>query len=1372
MGNLGDIIKHARMRRNWDQAELARRVEGVRQQTVSGWERGSSRPRRAVVARLAEVLDLDVQALLVAAGYVSATADYPDEVQPPVRPRLTTLRLDELSPDRFEQFSADLAKALNHGAAVHRYGGQGHKQGGIDVIVEPAVGKPTGIQCKREKDFGPAKVKEAVAALTVDVRECIIFLTRVASPQARKEISKYKNWRLWDIEDISQAVRTLADRDAALRLVDTYFPQWREPFLGIAAPGPWLTPEEFFRPFSGDQVYTHDWPLVGRTMELEGMRRLLTAPETVAGTLVGRGGIGKSRLLRALSTEIGNTKEATVRFLATDTPIEPAHYELLPPDDRLIVIVDDAHGRTDNAAIIGGIRRIRPNAKVLLSLRPQGLGQLTADLRQVGLHPSDLPSWTLDDLQASEAQSLAQQIVGQEANPAIARRLATLAPDCPLLIVIGATLIKREQLDARLLESSDSIRMEILTRFSDALVADPTVGDPELRRDVLKAVAVLQPFRIGETVFRDAISSLTGKAFDQVMPHLNGLESAGIILRRGTSLRIVPDLLGDVILADAALDRLSGTQTGYLERVYQAATGEALQHAFVNASRVDWQIRQDKGRGTALVEPLWAQLNAEFQATAIWGRLALLKLLEKVAFFQPDPALALVRWAIANPTDVVEETDHPLVRLYQPDYSEVIRELPKVLEKAGYNLDHLSEVVDILWDLARNDGRSTNQHPYHPIRVLSELASYDIAKPRVFQEILISAAERWLEHADLSAWPYSPFEVLKPILETEAEIRRSDGLSVTLQSVSVKVEAVKDLREHILNLAFAEIQSQDLKRAIEAVKTIRSAIRYPSGAFGRSVTDEERDRWTPLFVETIERLGQSATEDGLDPAISVAIHQALQWHARYSSTETRSAAQPVLSRIPDSLGLSLAQVLHDSSGRDVAFSGDAEDFERRRQARLDEVAAAVTDRWSDEEVVDQITQRLSANQLAYGENSGQPVPFVWTLVENNPTIGDIICRRVIADPSHILRELVPVVLGRLAHACPPTALTRARELLATEDVLVQRCVAQAFGWSRGDRSTLVDGEADLLRYLARSQDPAIRRFVAAAAGRLSTFQRLLALELVTTIKFADSAHVAEDIASIFSSGHLSWADLSPMQADDFLSQIRDCPSIDGYQINVMLGEVSKSSPETVLELLKGRVEVYEQNTPHVNYEPLPHIWHKKLHFREAANFVDYLRLIIDWMAAGVDSWPRQREGAGIFAIVAEGFDDQVMQIIAEAVETGDRQRIQAVGSILHEAPEDLVWDNVDFAIRMLKTANKYGEECVQAIGAGFHAAAITGERVGTPGQPFHKDIEQRDKSMRIADALPLGSVERRFYQSLQASAENRIRWEGEHDRNFVDRRDW
>ena len=143
--------------------------------------------------------------------------------------------------------------------------------------------------------FGPGDVQAAVDALTLPVRECYLFLSRKASPGARQEIAKHPGWRLWDRIDISRAVRHLPDQGAAIRLVDTYFPGYREAFLGVPKPGPWETAEEFFRPLTRMPVFSHDWRLAGRTQELDALIAFLRDARRRVAVVVGAGGIGKSR---------------------------------------------------------------------------------------------------------------------------------------------------------------------------------------------------------------------------------------------------------------------------------------------------------------------------------------------------------------------------------------------------------------------------------------------------------------------------------------------------------------------------------------------------------------------------------------------------------------------------------------------------------------------------------------------------------------------------------------------------------------------------------------------------------------------------------------------------------------------------------------------------------------------------------------------------------------------------------------------------------------------------------------------------------------------------------------------------------------------
>ncbi|MEV1198845.1 helix-turn-helix domain-containing protein [Microbispora rosea] len=1367
---LGDLIRQARLRQGLDQAELSRRLE-VSQQTISRWERGKTRPEEAQLRHLANALHLSLDDLMDVGGYGRPQFGQSEPMQP-VRPRVTTLPLEQLSSEDFEQFSADLARALYPNATdVHRYGAQGHAQAGIDVIVHPPSGHPVGIQCKRHAEYGPAKVRAAVKALTLDLSDCYIFLTRVATPDARAEVAKHRNWHLWDKEDLSRAVRMLPDRDAAIRIVDTYFPGWREPFLGVAAPGPWLTTDEFFRPRLGSGLYSQEWELVGRSTELLEICEFVTNGDEQVALLLGRGGLGKTRLLREIALKLERDHAAKVRFLDRTTTLESAQFEVLPPDDHLVVMLDDAHEWPEIGRIIAGVTRARPRAKIILSMRPYGQSRLSADLRHLDIRITELPTWTLGDLKRQEAEALACEILELPVEAPLAQRLALAAPDCPLLIVVGATLIKRGQLAPDLVESSDVIRSEIMNRLQEAIVVDPAVADPELRREVLRAVAALQPVRTNTPDFRSALTRITGKAYDQVVPHLRNLEEAGVLLRRGDSLRVVPDLLGDAILIGAAVDGPNAISTGYLERAFVAADGQPLQHLLVNACRIDWHIRKSSN-ADHLIELLWGNFVDEFQCGGVRTRLALLKVLGQVAFFQPARTMSLIQWAIDNPATAVEEDDHLIGSVYAPSYIDVLREIPELLERISYNLDYLREALDLLWRLAQDDNRPPHQNPNHPIRILTELAQFGPGKPILIQQKVVEAASRWLERTECAESVYSPFEVMTPILATETEVRRSDGVTITLSRRSVVVEAVRDLRNSVLELAYREACAADLRRAVAAVRAIDAATTYPRGGYGSVPSEEEREAWTPLFLVIIDRVARLLREEALDPVVQVAIRRLLIRHSRYSKTSTALAAQEILGHLPTPVEVNLAQALQSGWDFDL-HRGDPEDIEQQRQERLNQIATAVISEWSAEEAVEIIELRLDANRRAFAPNGSQPAPFIWALVRNAPRVGSVICRRVVENPTSPLREITALALSVLADTNPSVALPLAHELFATQDLQVQRQVAHAFGWGRANRRSLLEGEEGLLRALLNHPDLIVRQSLTGAAWSLATLHRTFAIELVLSMNLTDSPTAAEEVAELFGPGRLSWDELTAGQAAALLQQFRECPEIEGFHISRLLSEMSRNQPEMVLDFLKGRIELEEQEPPRRAYRSMPYSWHHPLFIRDSERFVEHLKSIIRWMADREDrSWVRRREGAELFVIVAREFDAEVLRTLTNTLEIGRPEDIKAVGFILQKVPDVLLWTNVPFVAKALQLAKAHGDECVQAIGGGLHVAVSTGGRVGTPGQPFPQDVEQRDRSLEIARTLPYGSTEQQFYRSLHDSAVRRISWEEELDRGLEDGRTW
>ncbi|MCI0634916.1 MAG: helix-turn-helix domain-containing protein [Actinobacteria bacterium] len=1368
---IGEIIRTSRQRLGWDQAELARRLGDVGQQTISRWERGTSRPRRRMVGQLAEVLELPVGELLAAAGYVAATADTPDQIKRPVRPRMASLPLADLTAERFEQFVADLAHLFYPKAKISRFGGQGHKQAGIDVLAVRGRRTEATFQCKREKRFGPAKVRAAIAAVQVQAGQHFLMLSRVASPGARAEVAKHNDWTILDVEDISRRVRLNLPKDAAVRLIDTHFPGWREPFLGIREPGPWLTAEEFFLPFSGDQLFSHEWSLVGREQDLKGIASFIRGRKQSVGIVVGRGGIGKTRLLRAAALLAEEELSVDARLVATGGEVKPEHFELLPTDP-LVVIVDDAHERTDIAPLLAEIHRTRPKAKVLLSLRPYGMTRLALDLRRVGLHPSSLPTWEIGDLRAQDAETLAREVLGSGHSEAVIRRLASLTTDCPLITVVGSGLLKRGLIHPGVLDGDASLRVEILRAFRDALVADPAVGDPELRRLVIDAVAILQPVQSNDPVFQSALEKLCGVPYDRIVPHLRGLEGAGVLLRRGMSLRIVPDLLGDVVLAEACLDDRSGVNTGFIERTRKVAEGEALRHFFVNASRVDWQVRRENAAAQPLVDPLWSLLDEEFRAAGILGRLSLLKLLEKTAYYQPARALALARWALDHPTERSEESDDILARVYSPSYQDVIQALPPVIRYCAYSMEYLADALDLLWRLAQLDDRATNQHPEHALRVLEDLAGYETGKPLAFHERLVDVVERWLDEDPSEDRIRSPFDVLEPMLATEGSDQHSEEFALSFRPYGLNVPAVRTLRARVVAIALKEARHSEPKRALRALEAVGASLHYPVGMFGRPVEPKELDAWTPLFVETIEQLEELAADPTLDPAIGVGIHRTLNWHAHYSTNDTKDAALNVLGRIPTSTENELALLLYDGWGR-ILFDHfeDYAEGERIKEARFQKLADAIVSKYSDKEAVALLVRRLDVQRRAVGPNEASPGQFVWTLVQTRPSIGEEICRMVARNPDSVLREVVPVALSYLAAARPKKAIALARALVATGSIEVVRCVAQGYGWNRRLRAELAEGEMELLYEFALHEDQWIRSSAVRAAQLMVESHRSQAIDLLTRVRFEDSERLAGEVFATFRGrGDLKWEELSTSQRQAMLNQVRNCPDIDDYDITMFLSQLSEDDPEAVLRLLMERVELSEAE--HADrFKALPFRWQKELQLRSSPHFQSMLRGIRDWIAAKLDSWQRRWFGAELFRAVAGKFDDRVIVVLEEAVESGSSEQIEAVAAILREAPRGLVWD-VGFVTRLLNGAARQGHEYVKRLGGSLHSAATSGTRSGTPGEPFPEDVELRDRAAEVAKTLPAGSLEERFYTSLRQSAEASIRWDADRDEKLADGRDW
>jgi transcriptional regulator with XRE-family HTH domain len=1340
-------VREGRARLGLDQAEFGRLI-GVGQQAVSRWERGGSRPRRAVVVAVADLLGLPVDSMLAAAGYVGAVADSPHEVSLPLRPLARALPFHELSPERFEDVCVEVLEHLHPGGHATRFGGPGERQDGIDVLLDG--GPYATAQCKRHRQFGPKDVKAAVGAVVNPAVRNFLFLSRqTATAAARAEITKHENWELWDGEDLSRYVRSQMSRDEAVRFVDTYFPNHRESFLGIARPGPWYSPAEFYAATSGGQVFTHDWSLVGRVDERAELESALMAGEHPVAVVFGRGGIGKSRLLKQVAETL-DADGSVVRMLPAGSQPAPADFELLPAEGDVLLIIDDAHERTDVGQIITLLRSRNQSARTLIACRPYAESDLNRELRRAGLLLSSLPTVSLGDLAQEEATALAREALGP-AYGAFADRLAILTRDCPLATTVGGYLIRTGALHPSELEQDDRVRDHILHGFKEALLAESAHGDREQRSAVINALSVLQPFRSGNPEFQEAIAELVGIRYSGIAPHLRSLEDSGVLIRRGDSLRLVPDLLGDVILAEACFDLRSGVDSGYLSEVLASATGDALANAFVNVSRVDWQVGH---RLTEVAARFWRAIEQDLQRQEIETHLHILKLLGRVAAFQPGRTIGAVRWILDHPIEV-STTDAEAPSIFLSTWRHVLDEIPAVLRAASYKLESLPEACAILWELAQTDRRATDQN--HPLRVLRELAEYEPKKPIAFNEAMLKLAESWArEEPDLS-----PLEAIEALVATEGSSQTYREHTVYFHPFAVRQDVVRSIRRRAIDLALSEIRSGDPRRGVAGAKFMQSALHYPTGTFGRQVELSERSSWDADFGETIGALQEILRSGNLDPVVCVAALEALHRHAYYGEGPSHRAAEAAIAGLPDYIAFDIALLLHDGWGHLVRERGMAfEEYQRAVDERVQMVASRALSELDDIALVLLIEERLRLEMSAFERDIAGGVHLLSALVEQRPSVAAVIVTRLLEDGSSPMAALTASLIHLIGRWLPDELIPTVRQLLDHPSPALRTEAAAGLASRGRDDRHLHDGELELLRRFASNPDIRVRLAVVEAARALAATDQQVATDLLVRIPFFDSRTIAERLFMHLNWGgdELAWTALNRDQQSALLAELRRLPDIENHSIEEFLRRRSAEDPRTVLGLLRQRIEDAEDMENRGQFRPVPYRWDKFLAVRDHPDFLILLRELLAWLGRG-SSWQRQHWGQDLFAAAAGGFDEPVLSLLSEILRFGDADA-RTVASVLEEAPNGLVFNQVNFVSDALNAAARFGSDALRRMRGGLWASAIGGVRWGTPGQPFAEDIRLRDECAAIARALPPGSLEAAFYRDLSesgaASAEQEV----------------
>jgi transcriptional regulator with XRE-family HTH domain len=1307
------------------QADLAGLLKTVTQQSISRWEKGLSRPRVKDLALLAPALSVDIDELSRLSGHTPEIQSVVSFDQP--------FPVDLLSPDSFERFCFFLLSRLYSTATVHRAGGTGHTQYGLDIELILENGEVHTFQCKRHDQFGPAKVKDAIKAHTRVADKKVLLLTRVASPQARAEISQHIGWELWDKEDIARKVRSLP-RAEQISLVDTFFSGQRFALLGETEAGPWMSVENFFNAFlSKERAFNHLWQLVGRESELTELSQQLSNEQVKVVLLTGSGGLGKSRLLFQALSDYEKTKPGTlIKVLSSTEELTARHLELLGTGDKLLV-VDDAHDREDLPMLFNYAANPENAAKIVLSLRTYGYERIRLQAASVSLHPPHTTHISLKSLTREQSTQLALQVLQEYSGPDIAaKNIARFTLDCPLATVIAAQIVSKEKVHPEFLNNEDLFRTTLLSRFQTVIAGEIAKGkDRDSLIRILRVLALIQPFSPDDKALLNLLEIIENVSVADSNRLIKALVSGGILFKRGRMYRLAPDLLADYIIEESCVTS-NGSSSGYAEQVFEASPVSLIEHILVNLGKLDWRLSNGNTSSSRLLDGMWEKLRP----TGEYGDTHF-KAITSVAYYQPAKALQFAEECIRE--------------------GRVLQDLPELIRHAAYNFEFVQRACACLWELGKTDARELHQHPQHAIRILKELCTVEPNKPVEYNEQVVRFALALLDTPESWQNTYDPYDILKGILQTEGHTTASNGREFSFSPYLVKRKAVSKLRGLVVEEAISRLNNPDVHIAIRSANVLHDALRYPIGLFNTSVPNEDYEQWTDEFTSTISQVEKKVRMCHIDALVWLELMNSISWHVKFAKGRTSNAAKEIIKHLPQSLDFRVTKAFFDG----YALLEEYEDYSLRQtewqsilKALADEL---ITNFKTPEELhayLSSILEHIERYKL--GKNAS-PHVLMDAILKVMPSLASIIVESSLANVASQTSRFIQMALPYVYHANLSAGRDCVNKLLSSGKQQLREMVAIGMGQIL-DKSNMVTEELDILRSLLASEDEREVLLSINAIRHVSTVNSALAMNLVLDTNFCNSPKIADEVLELLlPSTNLPIESLDVDTACALLKKLLPLPNLSEYWIDEFLSNLSARFPIETLTFFCERVE-HAASTKDYSFRPCnygPYL-HKSLKFRESSEAEYLMREIWAWMRTHQDdNYKFHHFASQLFASIFFPIDELVISFFREKL-IGDAIDIQLIGEILRDVWHTFVFDHSGFVIDFLSSARSHGSKCLENATSALYHAAVSGLKSGVPGQPFGRDLEAKEKSEAILQTLPSFSPAYRLYDLIKRDAERGI----------------
>jgi hypothetical protein len=573
------------------------------------------------------------------------------------------------------------------------------------------------------------------------------------------------------------------------------------------------TGDEFFRLETPPQkLLRHDVTLYGRSKEVDELNAFRRDDAAVL-MLTAEGGAGKSKLLHDWTQSV---RDCSILFVK---PGALWHGEAIRelPDGPILIVFDDAHQEpslVESVTLLLRQLRQHRHAKLVIATRPSGADQVRAAItRRFG--SEEIRSLRLEPLTLEDRRRIAEMVLGSD-YVHLRDHLVEVAGQSPLVLVVAGRIIASGEADPGALLSMARFSDEILNRFIEELGSEADTWRP-----LLNLLALVGPTHAHAETFLAAASQVLGLPPDEIHRGVRVLEARGLIGRRGSAIRVIPDVLADRLVRVASADE-TGRPTGYVDRVYELFGLTYIENVLASVAELTWRLSQE-GHQSPLLDRIWADLRQRAADTS-WHRSEVLRAVRAAAVYQPDHAFAFAQAA----------SELGLERGEHDEVAEIVRVV-------AYHPRYTAHAFDELWPRAIVDERPTNAYPSHAARLLTELAGYAPFKSGEFSERILELARPRMRDPGAFSGPFTPLDLADAVLEREAEIHEGTETGITLRAAALNYRVVQPLRSRAIDMIREALFMNEPAAQMRAVKSVSKILYGFLPAFGRRQSDEERE---------------------------------------------------------------------------------------------------------------------------------------------------------------------------------------------------------------------------------------------------------------------------------------------------------------------------------------------------------------------------------------------------------------------------------------------------------------------------------------------------------------------------------------------------